>query len=108
MNNKDILSNAPHGATHIDDLNEYWELTDSPKNPSMAWIESEGWRPMSDVNGYFFRSLDDIKLIESLIAQRDSQVNNFVDWCKKNKAVDGKSALFVHALKVAYDKDCLK
>lgn len=66
MKDSDILANAPEGATHADDVNEYWKLTDSPKEPSMAWIKDKGWRVIADINGYFFRSLGDIQEIERL------------------------------------------
>jgi hypothetical protein len=104
VNNQDILKNAPEGATHVDDVSEYWILTDSPKNTSMAWIKGKGWRPMLDINGYFFRSLDDMRKIEELKSNIDSGADRFVLWAKANKAVDCKSALFIHALKVAYDR----
>lgn len=68
MNNKQILDNAPEGATHVDDVDEFWILSDDQNIKSQSYIKGKGFRSLS-IDGFSFRSLDDIREIESLREQ---------------------------------------
>jgi hypothetical protein len=68
MNNKDILANAPEGATHVS-KHDYWKDLDDNKRP-MFWYEATNkvmrrWVSVDSLH-VSLRSLADIKRIAEL------------------------------------------
>jgi hypothetical protein len=59
---------------------------------------------MKDINGYFFRSLDDIREIEDIKSKIYSGADGPALRSKSSGVADAKSGLFIRALKAAYDR----
>ena len=64
---REIINNAPEGATHVDDVNEYWSLT---TDQNKTWVKNRGWIVLN-ANGYSFRSLADLREILALREQNE-------------------------------------
>ena len=74
---KRIVEGAPDGATHIDDENGYWALSDRQDTSFRSWIENKGWRTMTHSSGFIFRLLSDLNTIiaqHEEIASKDAEI----------------------------------
>ena len=71
MNNKEILDNAPCGATHVDNFDLYWNIED---RDALCWQgKRKSWLSLSS-DTEELRSLADIKRIVEL----EEQLQNIV------------------------------
>ena len=76
MIGKDIVDNAPEGATHIDVIGQYWMRFNGYRNKRWNKISME-WMPSPNCN--LARSLSDIKRIAELEKELESALYFNID-----------------------------